>query len=495
MPALAAAIAVAAPAAGAQTWRVTSSIGWESTLTDNVDLTPHGRSDWVNQFTPGVSISEAGAHSRLSGSIALPILVYARTSENNQVFPQVNLNGTLEAIDKLLFVDAFASVSQQYQSPFGARSTSLANATENRYTSQAYGVSPYLKGVMPGSVSYELRDNSLWSNDNASSIGSGRSYTNEIVGRLTREPTPIGWGLDYDRTQIWYSGQGSETMQIARLRGSYLFDASLDGSATVGYENNEFFHADERGTTYGAGIRWRPTDRTSLNANWEHRFFGSSYDASFDHTTRLTVWSVRASRSITSYAQQLALLPGGSNVPVFLDSLFASRIPDPLQRQTFVAQLIQDRGLPPTLTGPVPLLAQQITLVESESATAGILGARNSILFTVFRTREEPLRGADDLVSSLALSNNDTQTGASVAWTHQLAPTLTFGTTFDYSRTTSNAEVGGTTRFYSVRAFLSTPLSALTSVYGGARFQDSQSDVADSYREAAVYVGLTHTFR
>ena len=494
MAVLASAIAAFAPFAGAQTWRVTSAIGWQSTLTDNADLTPNGRSDWVNQFTPSVSFHEAGGRSQLTGALSVPVVLFARTSENNQVFPQASVNGSYEAIDKFLFIDASANVSQQFASPFGARSTSLANATENRYTAQSYSVSPYIKGAMPGGVTYELRDNNLWSDANASSIGNGRSYTNEIVGRLEHGPAPAGWGLDYDRADVRFFGQSqSETTEIARARGSWLVDPSFDVSATFGYEDNRFFLTRESGATYGAGLRWRPNERTTLNTNWEHRFFGAAYDLAFNHTTRLTVWSVAASRNITSYPQQLATLPQGGNVSGLLNALFASRIPDPVQREVFVDQLIRDRGLPTVLTGPVPLLAQQVTLVESASATAGILGARNSILFSVFRSRSEPVR-ADELGTIVSDITNNTQLGASASWTHQLTPLLSLGTSLSWSRTTANVESGGVTRLYSLQAFLSTPLSPYTSISGGARYQDSHSDVADSFREAAVYVSLAYTF-
>jgi uncharacterized protein (PEP-CTERM system associated) len=481
------------PTSGAQAWRITPSVGWESTLTNNVELTSHGRSDWVNQFTPGVSFSSAGARTRLTGVVSLPILLYARTSENNQVFPQASINGSYEAIDNFLFIDANANVSQQFQTPFGARSASLANATDNRYTAQSYSVSPYIKGIMRGDVAFELRNTNTWSDANASSIGNGRSYTNEIVGRLAHEPTPAGWSLEYDRADVRFSDQESEITEIGRARGSWLIDPTFDASATVGYEDNRFALTTERGVTYGAGLRWRPNERTNLNANWEHRFFGAAYDVSFNHTTRLTVWSVAASRNITSYPQQLATLPLGGDVRSLLNALFASRLTDPLQRQTFVDQFIRDRGLPAVLTGPVPLLARQVTLVESATATAGIIGARNTILFTVYRSRSEPVEAdAFDVLAPGA--TNSTQLGASASWTHQLSPTLTLGTNVDWSRASDNAQTSAMTRLYAVRVFLSTPLSALTSIYGGARFQNSRSDVSDSYREAAVYVGLTHTF-
>ena len=35
--------------------------------------------------------------------------------------------------------------------------------------------------------------------------------------------------------------------------------------------------------TYGAGFVWHPTPRTNVAGDYEHRFFGSSYQFSFDH--------------------------------------------------------------------------------------------------------------------------------------------------------------------------------------------------------------------
>ena len=44
-----------------------------------------------------------------------------------------------------------------------------------------------------------------------------------------------------------------------------------------GYEDNRYSVTDYSGAIYGAGLQWKPTERTSLDAKWEHRFFGSSY--------------------------------------------------------------------------------------------------------------------------------------------------------------------------------------------------------------------------
>jgi len=499
LPVLLIALAFAIPAGRAQTWRVTPTISWESTLTDNVNLTSERRSDWVNQLTPSIAFHEVGAHTRLDGVVSMPVLLYARTSENNQVVPLANVAGTLEAIDKFLFVDASASVSQQFANPFGARPSTLANATQNRYTAQTYAVTPYLKGTAPDNISYELRDVNTWTDASAlASVVTGRSYQNEVVGNIRRQPAPGGWSVEYDRTELRFAqADETERTEIGRVRGSYRPQPPIEVSASAGYEDNRFFQTRANGATYGAAIHWRPDPRTDLNASWEHRFFGSGFDVSFDHTTRLSTWSIHASRGISNYPQQLGTFATGTDVSLLLNSLFANRFQDPVQRQALVDQLIRDRGLPSVLTGPLPLLTQQITLAEAETATLGLLGARNSVFFTLFRSRNEPIEASqnDDLGALLSdIGINNTQVGANAVWTHQLGSNLTLATSVDWSRVTDNGRADAITRIYSLRTILSRQLSALTSVYAGLRYQNSRSNVSEGFRERAVFVGLSHMF-
>jgi hypothetical protein len=55
----------------------------------------------------------------------------------------------------------------------------------------------------------------------------------------------------------------------------------------------------------------READEQTTFTNYERRFFGASY-RSAEHRTPLSVWSLNASRNITSYPQELASLPAGS---------------------------------------------------------------------------------------------------------------------------------------------------------------------------------------
>lgn len=478
---------------------LTPTISWESTYTDNVDLSSDRKSDWVNEFRPGMLFVENGAHVKVNGTVSLPMLVYARTSKNDRVLPEANIAGTVEAIDRLVYIDGTVDVSQQYLSPFGARPQDVSSATQNRYTSQLYSVSPYIKSKVADGIDYELRQKSTWSNANGSSVnGLGtRSYTSEVSGHVEREARPAGWRLEYDRNDISFAGQSQdETSEIARATALYRVDPTLQFGVSGGYEDDKFFLTRDSGAIYGVVVEWHPSSRMSLIASGEHRFFGASYHVKLDDHIRRIVWSLDASRDITSYPQQLGTLQAGSDVSALLNALFAPRITDPALRQNLVDQFIRDRGLPSTLSSPLALLSQQLTLAELARGTIGVVGARNTILFDAFRSRVQPIPGTEAEALSPLLTQliNNTQTGAGITWTYQLAPSLTLATDATWARTTQDVAPLGTTRLYALHTILTRNVTALTSLHAGVRYQDSNSDVAQSFREFAVFVGLTHRF-
>src|SRR5437899_8385789 len=228
-----------AGAARAETWHFEPSLIVEETLTSNADLnnsTQH-RSDFVTQLAPGFRVRELGAHTSLNGFVSLPILLYARTgADNNKVEPSANLLGTWELADRLFFVDGSIIVSQQYLTPFGARSDSLANATNNRYTSQVYRVSPYVKSDVGRDYSYQLRDDNIWSK--GTNVVNG-SYTNELSGSFRRDPRPFGWAVEIDRSDTKFQSQDQQLLELARLRGLYQVDPQVQLSASGGYEHND----------------------------------------------------------------------------------------------------------------------------------------------------------------------------------------------------------------------------------------------------------------
>ena len=478
-------------------WLLEPSVDALFTLTDNVNLTTTDRkADFVTQLTPGLRFSEQSAHTRLQGNVQVPVLLYARTgSQNDDVEPQVALSGIAELVERLFFVEAAVNVSQQYLSPFGPTPVDLSTATNNRYTAQSYRVSPILRGDAGNGLTYQLRDDNIWSNESNTTFVTQSAYTNELNGKLTQEPRPLGWQLEYDLSETHFVDQAPQRSQIARAHMLARPDPTFEWSLDAGYENNNFPGVNESGAVYGGGVRWRPTDRTTVDATLEHRFFGGSYHVTIDHRTPLSIWSIRASRDITTYPQQLAAFAAGEDVNALLNRLFSSRFTDPLQRQQFVDQFIRERGLPATVGGPLSLYTQEVLLQESFEARAGLIGARNSILASVFRLRTEPVGDVGTLLPALLAQDNNTQTGGTVTWTLKVTPLYTLATSGTYTRTVENVGDGQLTRQFALTSSLAAPLSPLTRGFVGVRWQRLLSNFGNDYRETAVFVGINHIFR
>jgi uncharacterized protein (PEP-CTERM system associated) len=480
----------------AQTWRLEPSAKVEETLTDNVNLGPSdvAKGDLVTEIVPGLTLNEKGGRSSLTGTIRVPVLIYARTGgENNRVLPEASLTGRIEAIEKLFFIEGAASVQQTYFTPFGPQSVSLANATANRYRADSYRLTPYIKGPPSREITYELRDDNIWTHLSGAPAGTNDSFTNRLTGNVTREPRPVGWAVEIERTSDKFVGQPALVTQLVRGRVPVRVNPELRVSASGGYEDNRYTFTEPHGAIYGAGAEWRPTPRATVKGEWEHRFFGSSYKFNFDNRTPRSTWNVSASRNLTSYPQQLATLPAGGDVTATLNQLFLSRIPDPAERQLTIDEIINSAGLPALLTSPITLYSQQVYLQELESATAGILGTRNRLLLTAFRTRTEPITGSGTSVpTALAAQNNNTQTGANVVWNHTLTPVSTLSVDAAITKTVANAPFEGSTTRRSVVAGLVSRLSPGLTAQIGARYQISHSDVTNSYHEAAIFAALSY---
>jgi uncharacterized protein (PEP-CTERM system associated) len=484
------------PASSPAGFRIEPVLDAMFTVTDNVDLAPSDqrRSDFVTQITPSLRVHEKGAYTSLSGSIGAAVLQYARSGDS-AVQPEVSLDGNAELIERLLYVDASIQVLPSYFSPFGAQPRNLANTSSNRYTAHTYRVSPYVQRNVHGGLSYEVRDDNIWTSATGAPVATNSSYSNDVFARVTQDPTPLGWSLDYRRDDTKFTGQQSFVSQAERAHALWQPGTEWQLSATGGYESNRYPFVSPSGGIYGVGVKWRPTDRTTVDASWEHRFFGGSYHVTLDHRTPLSVWSLQAFRDITSYPQQFAALGAGRDVSSMLDQLFASRFPDPSQRQTVVDQLIRDRGLPAVLSSPLQLYSQQITLAESVVGTVGLIGARNTVFVSLFRARNEPLLSATVTAGLADILAASTQTGTNGVWTLKLTPLYTLTTTVDWVHTTGNGDNPRESNQYTLSSVIEAPLSPLTKIFGGARYQRFLSDVETDYREAAAFFGISHVFR
>jgi uncharacterized protein (PEP-CTERM system associated) len=496
-------LSFAATGADAQSWTFESSVTAKETVTNNVNLSPSEtrQSDWITELTPLLRVTEKGTRTSLSGVLVVPVLLYARTgSENNNVYPSADVIGDVKLIDDWLHVEGQVLIAQQYFSPFAGQPLGLDNATQNRYQSETYRVSPYVKGAQ-GNVTYEVRNNNVWTDLSNAPLTTSNFHYTEFTGHASNTQSTIGWRAEFDVNDTVVNdnvGSGGDTFRtrIVRLMPLYNVDPELRLLATLGYEENRFPLEQSRGAVYGAGFEWHPTPRTNVVGSWEHRFFGPAYKFLFDHRMALAIWKVAITRDITTYPQQLASLPAGGDVSAVLNGLFLTTIPDPAQRQQAIDQFIRDRGLPSTLSSAVNLYSQQILLQESQSATVGLLGTRNSVLLTIFNLHSQPITASGAPLPPLFVTgDNSRQTGLSLLWSYKMTPSLTFDATIERLRTVANAPLEGTTNQSAVRLVLSAPISAKTTVFAGARYQTLSSDIQSDYNETAAFAGITYVFR
>jgi len=495
-----AACAWAAGASGQDAWRFNPSFGLQETFTNNVDLAPNGarQADWVTQITPGFVLSQRGPRTRLDASVAVPVLLYARTGQDNSnVYPSANVNGDIALIQDFLHVEGSIAVAQQFYSPFGGQPTALDNRLANRYRTQVYQVSPYIAGTLADGTTYELRNQNVWNNLSGAPVATSNAHYTEWSGRAENTQRALGWRANFDFTDIHFTDETTIRTDIARFVPIWTVQPQLRLLGSLGYERNDYSLTQSDGVIYGGGVEYRPNERTNVTAKYEHRFFGASYLVAFDLRTPLSVWSVQASRNITTFPQQLANVPVNIDVAAFLNNLLLSSIPDAAARQTAVQDLMRNRGLPSTLPNAVNLYTQEILLQESQTASVALIGARNAIAFSFYNVKSQQISAAGSPVPpAIGLDQNNTQTGGGMAWTHKLTGTTLLTASVDAYQTRGNySQLPGRTRQAIFQAQLSTPLGGHTTAFVGARYQVLDSNVVPDYNEAAGFIGIAYTFR
>jgi uncharacterized protein (PEP-CTERM system associated) len=477
----------------------TASVMVMLTGTDNVNLSPSNAADGglVTEITPSLAINWRGTRTNLVGDVSLPVVLYLPSGvASDRVFPSVNLLGDIALVKNLVFIEGAVNVSQEYFDPFGAQPVGVTSATQNRYRSDSFRVSPFIRGTTQQNTNYELRYDNVWTNLSGAPVNTQNSYYQTWSAIASNTQTTLGWSLSGTYTDINFNNQSPIVQQLYRARPIWNVNQQWQLSASGGYERNEFTATQSSGSIYGVGFAWRPTQRTNVVADWEHRFFGSSYQFSFDHATPLSVWNIQAGRAITSYPQQFARVPGGVNIAAFLNGLFSLRVPDAAERAQLIAQFMQDRGLPTTTSAPVNLYTEQILLQETATASLGLVGARNSVFLNVFYVKSEPITATGTVLPPLLVSgNNNTQIGGSVVWSRQLSPSLTLLASIDGMETRGNGASIANTKQGTLRIALSRPLTATTRGFVGGRYQTLNSNVASDYTEVAAFVGINHTFR
>ena len=496
------AIAAAAPLlvsshACAQRWGIDAGVSSQLTWSSNGELgIGNGRDDTLLDLRPHLTIRGEGARLRVSGSAEFDAVTSANGTQPNRLQPQADLNARLEAIERLLFVEAGVRATQTSQNPFGARPE--ATTSLNTLTTTQARFAPSIEAEAGPQSRYRLRSENSWTRESGSTGAAPETGAAGYFGRHSlmyeHDARPFGWRIEADRSETRYRDdlQPALVLDVARLSIDYAFADDLTAGLRGGREHTSLVTHDDRRIVYGAQIRWQPSPRTTLAVFDEKRFFGSSWRLSFDHRQPQLAWNVVVSRTLDTTPQALFDLPRSDNVAALLDAMFTTRYPDPIERARAVQDFIASQGLPTATLQPVSLFAQRLSVVTLRSASVALIGTRNTLTLAGFQSRTEDAPDAGSLGSGASLTNN-VQYGASLSLTHRLTPVIGLTASADWSRIRSLQTPDYTVQ-RTARAQLNVQVLPKTAAFVGARYRKLASNVVQEGREGAVFAGFDHRF-
>ncbi len=375
---------------------VVPRVSVSETLTDNAFLdNQNKKSELITQLSPGLRVDIKGARLNTFFDYALTHVSYARGTDSGRTQNALNTFGTLEAIENFAFVDFSGSISQQAVSAFQVQSLDNTAINANRAEVSTYRVSPYLRGRLGESASYEARythsqtnSSSDLSSDVTSTDGSVRFTGGSSFRRL-------GWTADATRQTVDYSrGRTTESDRI-NLGLTYAITPQLVALVNGGHEANNYDSLDKQGyATYGYGLNWNPSERTKFSASRTKRSFGNAHNLSFEHRSARTLWRISDSKDVSVTPSQTGFL-------------------------------VNTETLQPTVVGS--FLTSAISLQRRQDVSVALLGVRSTLTLTATRSQSTRLDtltvGQDDLNSSAVVN----QRGFSVNYSHRLTPDYSLG--------------------------------------------------------------------
>ena len=487
--------------AAAQTWRAEPSIKATVTATNNSGFsnsTTTG-SDTVVDVLPRFALTGRGARFKLDAYAEASGITYLERTLPNDVVPKARLalNGT--AIERWLYLDAAAGLQQVAASPYSPVSNGAPPAF--RIDSTQYRLSPYIDHAFSPNVSLVYRNDNLWTRQREV-LPATDPRRNSLVQSnrfaFTQRPIPLGYSLEANQERTRYTNSADATLDLKSARGvvSYALDPTLEVGLVGGRERSELSGLSFDDSIRGLRLRWRPSERTDLNANAERRFFDKGWDVLFTHRSPFLAMNLNLSRQPASQPSSFLLPSAGNDFRTLIDAAYTTRYPNPTERAIVVNNTIAALGNTANTTGPSEVYSDYAQVQQRAALSVAFLSSLSALSFQLYSLKSEQLKRIDSGPLVLPPTAADSiQYGGSVVFNRRLTSTTTveaiasgaktegIGVSTGLAASTKSVSLGGTQA-----------LSPKTKALVGTRRQISKSTVFGATQETAAFAGIEHKF-
>ena len=490
--ALAPCLAIAQDSGGSKrAWTVEPSVSLRETFTDNHNLQAVKESDAITEASAGVRVTGTAGHLRGFLDYSLTGSVYARHGDANDLRHFLSAAGTAEALDGWAFVDLRASYTQQAISAFGSQSPDPSLSNSNRSDVGSLSIAPGVRGRLGSFARYEARvsyEITRAKGTDAADVENSSALLHLDSGSAG---SVLGWTADLSHNVSDFQAGRRTFSSRARVGVTYLFTRELKVGLTGGTERTDMLTVNgESNATWGLQAEWTPSERTSLSASAEKRFFGTAHSLRFTHRTPNTVWAFADSRDLSTNSSQ-GKAGFGSAYDLFFRQ-FASVEPDAVRRDALVRSYLQTNGINPNAVVVGGFLASAATLQRTQSLSFAVVGVRNTVTLQASNSRSKRADQVTTVLDDLSTVREVHQRGIVLDWAHRLTPASSISLAASVQRTDGDTSAQQTT-LKSITATWTSTLGPRSTLSAGARHAVFDS-TSTPYDENALYAAFRLSF-
>jgi len=280
-----------------------NNIATQTTYTYSDNLTQVSSdeiSGFVKELVP--SISSVAKGGRVETDLYAQVEINSEGEGADAFTPSLDFMSSVELLQKTVFIDVEASISQNSLDPFQSAGSDLTNNKSNKTTTINYSISPYIRGNL-GNVGLEVRYD--LSRVKHSEAESSNSQTNTFSFTLENNRPVIGfdWRLEGEKRETIINADMNAGSKFASIDLSVEYKVNRHWKiiTLIGNEKNEFNSTSPvvDGMRTDIGFEWTPSPRMSLRLAQQDRYSGNALDMIFSYKLRHSVFTANYSQENT----------------------------------------------------------------------------------------------------------------------------------------------------------------------------------------------------